>query len=76
MRAIVLFVFLSIRSSVTSIHVRQKIFDMKDQKFLKDAANSKFNDLLNDAFPKCKEFWMLGHSFDTMLDYAQSSDEV
>ena len=40
------------------------------------AAKLKYDDLFNNAFPQCDEFWMLGHSFDTMLDYALSSNEV
>jgi hypothetical protein len=38
----------------------------------KEAAKSKFEDLINHAFPMCDEYWMLGHSFDTMLDHVSS----
>jgi hypothetical protein len=41
-----------------------------------DAAKLKYEALFDDAYPKCDEFWMLGHAFDTMLDYALSTEEV
>ncbi len=42
----------------------------------RDAAKLKYEALVYDAFPQCDEFWMLGHAFDTMLDYALSTEEV
>jgi hypothetical protein len=42
----------------------------------RDAAKLKYEALVNDAYPQCDEFWMLGHAFDTMLDYALSAEEV
>jgi hypothetical protein len=56
-------------------HVRSQIPQSQQGSF-GSAAKLKFQDLIENAFPQCNEFWMLGHSFDTMLDYALSTDEV
>ena len=41
----------------------------------KQAAFLKYNMLTSDAFGLCDEYWMLGHAFDTMIDFVSSLSE-